>query len=138
MKKEQISKKIKKALKKRRKAGVLLGANNPRVQAGLLKWRKKKAKEPKPHKLTQAQQADMKVIQSIQTNLNAGLSYQKIAYIFNLTHTPTRQGKQWWAGQVIRIVKRNKLKREKISLKAKPLWTQDQLIKIVRRREKNT
>ena len=135
MDKEQVSQKIKKALAERHKAGVLLGANNPRVQAGLLKWRQKKAKEPKPPKLTQAQQADIKILQSIQTNLNAGLSYQKIAYIFNLARTPTRQGKRWSAGQVFRVVKRNKLKREALSTHQRDInpWTQDQLIKIVMR-----
>ena len=135
MKKAQISKKIKKALADRRKAGVLLGANNPRVQAGLRKWRKKKAKEPKPHKLTKAQESDIKVLQSIQTNLNAGHSYQKIADIFNMTRSRTRQGKRWSAGQVFRIVKRNKLKRKALSTHQKDITplTQDQLIKIVMR-----
>ena len=135
MDKAQISKKIKKALAERRKAGVLLGAHNPRVQAGLRKWRQKKAKEPKPHKLTKAQQADIKVLQYIQINLNAGLSYQKIADIFNMARTPTRQGKQWSAVQVSRVVKRNRLKREALSTHTKDItpWTQDQLIKIVMR-----
>ena len=88
--------------------------------------------------LTQAQQADMKVIQSIQTNLNAGLSYKKIAILFNMAKTSTRQGKKWSAVQVGRVVRRNQLKPEKLSLHLKdrtPL-NQDQLIKIVRRREK--
>ena len=135
MKKAQISKKIKKALAERRKAGVLLGANNPRVQAGLRKWRKKQAKKPKPLKLTKAQQADIKVLQSLQTLLNAKYSYKSIAYIFNLARTPTRQGKRWSAVQVFRVVKRNKLKRKALSPHQRDInpWTQDQLIKIVMR-----
>ena len=135
MDKKQVSKKIKKALAERRKAGVLLGAHNPRVQAGLRKWRQKKAKEPKPLKLTKTQQADIKVLQPFQTLLNAKYSYKSIAYIFNLARTPTRQGKRWSAVQVFRVVKRNKLKRQVLSTRQKDiaLLTQDQLIKIVMR-----
>lgn len=39
----------------------------------------KKKKKVKDYKLTKREKADIKVLQAIQTNLNAGLSYQKIA-----------------------------------------------------------
>ena len=116
--------KIKAGLARAKKAGVLLGSNNPKVAAGLLKWRQeqvfkrvkeviRKSKEPKPHKPTKRELADKRVVQSLQTLLNFGYSYKKIAYCFNMARTPTRQGKRWSAGQVFRVVKRNGLKREK-------------------------
>ena len=93
----------------------------------------KKKKKLKDYKLTKREIADIKVLQSLQTNLNAGHSYQKIADIFNLANTPTRQGGEWSAVQVFRVVKRNKLKRQKLSTRSKDVtpWTKEHIIKLV-------
>ena len=95
----------------------------------------KKSKKPKDYKLTKRELADTKVLQSIQINLNAGLSYKKIALCFNLAGTPTRQGKKWSAMQVFRVVKRNNLKKQKVSLDQSNVksWNKEQLIDIVTR-----
>lgn len=119
---EQASKRIKEALGAKRKKGVLLGANNPKVQAGLMKWRKKKVlervkqakdkvgkKTKKSRTPIKRELADKRILQPIKTLLKAGYSYKKIAYAFNLSNTPTRQGKRWTAVQVFRVVKRNNL-----------------------------
>ena len=114
--------KIKAGLAKVKKLGMPLGSNHPKVAAGLLRWQQEqvvkrvnkaieKAKEPKPY--TKRELADKKVILSLQILLNAGYSYKKIAYCFNMANTPTRQGAKWSAGQVFRVVKRNGLKRGK-------------------------
>ena len=64
-----------------------------------------KEKKLKDYKLTKREKADIKVLKSIQINLNAGLSYQKIADCFNLAGTPTRQGCEWSAVQVLEWLK---------------------------------
>ena len=93
----------------------------------------KKKKKLKDYKLTKREKADIKVLKSIQINLNAGLSYQKIADCFNLAGTPTRQGAEWSAVQVFRVVKRNKLKKQKVSLDQSNVtpWTKEHIIKLV-------
>ena len=93
----------------------------------------KKNKKLKDYKLTKREIADIKVLQAIQTNLNAGLSYQGIADMFNLAKTPTRQGCEWSAVQVFRVVKRNKLKKQKLSKRQKDInpWTKEHIIKLV-------
>ena len=93
----------------------------------------KKKKKVKDYKLTRREKADIKVLQAIQTNLNAGLSYQKIADMFNMSNTPTRQGAEWSAVQVFRVVKRNKLKKKKRSVHPKDVtpWTKEHIIKLV-------
>lgn len=115
---EQRSKKIKGALSKKRKAGVLLGSNNPTVQAGLQKWRQdrvlkkvQKVKEPKV-KANKKELSDQRFVPPIQSFLNAGFSYKKVAYALNEAGSKTRQGKKWSAIQVFRVVKRNNLKRK--------------------------
>ena len=74
-------------------------------------------------------------MQSLQTNLNAGLSYQSIANLLNMARKPTRQGKKWSAVQVYRVIKRNKLKKKKRSTSQKDIepWTKEQIMNIVKR-----
>ena len=114
------SQKIKAGLATKRKAGVPLGANNPKVQAGLLKWRQNKVLDRVKQavqgqitvelKPTKQELADQKVVPSLKILIKAGYSYKKMAYAFNLANTPTRRGKRWTAVQIYRVVKRNKLK----------------------------
>ena len=116
---------IKAGLATKRKAGVPLGANNPKVKAGLLKWRQRQVLERvhkakatiqsntpalKEKKPTKQELADQKIIPSLKTLINAGYSYKRMAYAFNLSSTPTRRRKRWTAVQIFRVVKRNKLK----------------------------
>ena len=93
----------------------------------------KQTKEPEKYQLTKRELADIKVLQSIQTLLNAGYSYKKIAYMFNLAKTPTRQGGQWSAVQVFRIAKRNQLKKQKLSTRQEDItpWTKEYIIQLV-------
>ena len=99
---------------------------------------KRVKKKLKSDSLTKRELADTKVLQSIQTNLNAGYSYKKIAYIFNLANAPTRQGGKWSAVQVFRVIKRNGLKKRALSTHQKDItpWTKEQIIKIVKRSRK--
>ena len=115
--KKQLAERTKKALGIKKKQGACLGANHPKVQAGLMKWRQKqvlkrvnKAKEKKSRKPTKRELADKRILQSLKILIKEGYSYKKIAYAFNLANTPTRQGTRWTAVQIFRVVKRNNLR----------------------------
>lgn len=122
---KQKAQRIRAGLATKRKAGAPLGANHPKIKAGLLKWRQKqvldrvnKAKDKvqgkttalKEKQPTKQELADQKVVPSLKILIKAGYSYQKMAYAFNMSSTPTRRGKRWTAVQVYRVIKRNKLK----------------------------
>ena len=121
---KQRAKRIKESLAIKRKAGALLGANHPKVKAGLLKWRQNKVLEKineaedkaknratalKAQKPTKRELADQRIVPSLKILIKSGYSYKRIAYAFNLSTPRTRQGKKWSAAQVFRVVKRNNL-----------------------------
>ena len=132
---EQIGKRTKEALAEKRRAGVALGAHNPKVQAGLIRWRQKQAqkkalravdktqpdnilrfkplkasvKVKREFKRSKVQQADQAVLSVIKCLRGQGLSFEKVARSLNQESVPTRRGGKWTDMQVIRIVKRNGL-----------------------------
>ena len=109
------------ALAEKKKQGVLLGDNNPKVKAGRIAYQKrvalekakkqKKVKKTKVKKLvikakTQREIADAKVIQTIKLLREENFSYQKIADSLNKNNIPTRQNGKWYQSSVIRIYNR--------------------------------
>ena len=132
---EQIAKRTKEALAEKRKQGVKLGSNNPKVKAGLKAyWKVKaeqradaekfkaiersKAKKEREHlkalkksiRKTQArQEADQKVLPFIKTLRGEGYSFEKVAKSLNSQGYRTRRGYKWSQMQVIIVAKRNGL-----------------------------
>ena len=130
---EQIAKRTKEALAEKRKSGVKLGSHNPKVMAGLKRFRKKQAIETakkrqekkaeretakalkaqgKPQaviKPTKRELADKAVLPAIKVLRGQGLSYMAVAKSLNKEGVATRQGGKWTDTGVIRIAKRNKL-----------------------------
>ncbi len=100
---ETISKRTKRALEELKSRGVELGANNPKVRAGLEKYRERQKKEQdnkvKPQKVkansqinepSKIEQADQKHIQALQILRRNKHSWKRIAYEFNLHGFQTR------------------------------------------------
>ena len=125
---EQIAKRTKEALAEKRKAGVLLGSNNPRVAKGLNQWRADRAKIradkakqkqadkaqkkqviSKPVKPSKRELDDKKVLPTIKAFRDQGFSYKKIAHALIKSGMPTRQGGKWTETAIIRIAKRNNI-----------------------------
>ena len=119
-----ISKRTKAALAERRKAGVALGFNNPKVKAGLLKyWQAHKTPKPdkslarakaktrahKPAQSSKRAQADTKVFPMIKTFRARGLSFAEIADALNENGLRTRRGRLWNKNQCCLVAKRNGL-----------------------------
>ena len=130
---EQIAKRTKEALAEKRKSGVKLGSHNPKVMAGLKRFRKRQAIEmDKKRKAKKAEREkakafkkkgkaqgvikpskreldDQKVLPAIKCLRGHGLSFMKVANSLNKEGVPTRQGGKWTDTGVIRICKRNGL-----------------------------
>ena len=132
---EQIGKRTKDALAEKRKEGVLLGSNNPKVRAGLKKyWKDCKAEREKKEKakgldkkirklerarlkglnkpintITARAEADQKVFPIIKAFRGQGYTYDKIAIALNKEGYKTRRGCEWSRPQVFRICQRNGL-----------------------------
>ena len=121
---EQIGKRTKEALAEKRKEGVLLGSHNPKVMAGLEKWRAKQAvkykelkqkavlkkkKVKKAVKKSARQVADNLVLDTIKALKSRGLSYKEIAKTLNHIKITSRWGKKWHASSVFAVAKRNNL-----------------------------
>ena len=133
---EQIAKRTKEALAEKRKQGVKLGSNNPKVKAGLkVYWKgkaQKRAKEDKlkaferkkakierdylkskklPIRKTNARkEADKAILPVIKTLKAEGYSFEKIAQSLNSQGYQTRRGYEWSKMQVFIVAKRNGLK----------------------------
>lgn len=132
---EQIAKRTKEALAEKRKEGVLLGSNNPKVKAGLKKYWNKKAKEKAKKEKALAKQkektkkekarlkvlnkpintitaralADQEILPTIKTLRHENYSYERIAKSLNKQGYKTRRGYKWNQIQVIRVAQRNRL-----------------------------
>ena len=132
---EQIGKRTKDALAEKKKEGVLLGSNNPKVKAGLKRYwkdcktereQKESAKglEKKIRKTEKARLkvlnkpintitaralADKKVFPIIKAFRGQGYTYDKIAIALNKEGYKTRRGCEWSRPQVFRICQRNGL-----------------------------
>ena len=130
---EQIAKRTKEALAEKREQGVKLGAHNPKVRAGLKKFRKEqaietakkrqaqkaereKAKALKAQgkiqaviKPTKRELADQQILPTIKALRGQGLSYKATAQAMNRAGIRTRQGSDWNDTQVFIVCKRNGL-----------------------------
>ncbi len=132
---EQIGKRTKDALAEKRKEGVKLGCNNPKVKAGLKKyWEVCKAKREQKEKakridkkirkaekerlkllnkpintISARAEADKKVFPIIKTLRGQGYSFDKIAIALNKEGYKTRRGCAFGSSQVVRIYQRNGL-----------------------------
>ena len=119
---ESISKRTKRALAELKSRGVELGANNPKVRAGLEKYRERQKKEQnnkvKPQKVkaiskvdkpTKTEQADQRHIQSLKILRNNKLSWKRIAYEFNLLGFPTRFRGKWHRTSIKRLADRHNI-----------------------------
>ena len=119
--KRKIGERTREALAEKKKQGVLLGDNNPKVKAGRIAYQKRvalekakkqkkvkktKVKKPVIKKKTQREIADAKVIQTIKLLREENFSYQKIADSLNKNNIPTRQNGKWYQSSVIRIYNR--------------------------------
>ena len=128
---EMIARRTKEALAELKKKGVLLGANNVRVRAGLERWRKKQAlqtakrkaqkkaeiekakslkaqgKAPAGVKPSKREVADQKFLPTIKALRGQGLSFEGTARAMNKAGIKTRNGSPWSDTQVFRVCKRN-------------------------------
>ncbi len=126
-----IARRTKEALQELKKKGVLLGANNVRVRAGLERWRKKQAlqtakkkaqkkaeiekakalkaqgKAPAGVKPSKREVADQKFLPTIKALRGQGLSFEGTAKAMNKAGIKTRNGSPWSDTQVFRVCKRN-------------------------------
>ncbi len=116
---ETVSKRTKRALAELKNRGVELGANNPKVKAGLEKYRERQKKEQnnklKPQKIkassqlsnpSKVEQADQRHIQALKVLRNNKNSWKEIAFQFNLLGFPTRFRGKWHRTSIKRLADR--------------------------------
>ena len=113
---ETVSKRTKRALAELKSRGVELGANNPKVRAGLEKYRERQKENklkqekvkatPKVNKPTKTEQADQRHIQSLKILRNNNHSWKSVAFQFNLLGFPTRFRGKWHRTSIKRLANR--------------------------------
>ena len=127
---EQIGKRTKEALAEKRKEGVKLGSHNPKVLAGLEKWRAeqavKRAEKQAQKQALKAEKrkagvalkskgpskrelADREVLPTIKALRGQGFSFERVAQALNQGGIRTRRGQLWRQTSVIRVAQRNGL-----------------------------
>ncbi len=119
---ETVSKRTKRALAELKSRGVELGANNPKVKAGLEKYRDKQKKDkdnkvkpqkvkaiPKVDKPTKISQADQKHIEALKTLRNNKFSWENIANEFNRLGFETRVCGKWHRTSIKRLADRHNI-----------------------------
>ena len=133
---DERARRIKAGLAQKKEAGAQLGANNPKINAGLKNWQDDRAviraisaehkrleREIRKGELNKAKLlknkiagqlsaltiADSKVLGPIRLLKADGLSFKLIAEALNNSGFQSRQGKTWNGQQVYRVCKRNNI-----------------------------